>query len=213
MKMMESFNASDHLDYIIDTCRSTDFLHKTTILTGRNGSGKSLIRKMISGKIEKELEKEGRTNIDSSHIVSSVSMEFRTYNDPMWAGINFARHDAPENPTSLETFRFISGLLNNSDRYLVIDEPEIGMAEELQLLLCNFINEKLPTLDTFGILIITHSRTIVNNILHDQFINLDGMTEDQWINRIPQLPSYTLEEFEERSHQLFLEVNKRSSKK
>lgn len=211
--MKKEFNASEHLDHIIDICRNTDFLHKTTILTGSNGSGKSLIRKMISGKIGKELESEGKTDIDLSHIVSSISMEFRTYNDPMWSGLNFARHDAPENPTSLETFRFISGLLNNSERYLVIDEPEIGMAEELQLLLCNFINEKLPALDTFGILIITHSRTIVNNILHDQFINLDGLTEQQWVNRVPQLPNYTLDEFEKRSHQLYLEVVKRSEKK
>lgn len=201
--------AEKRLERIIEVLTKYDYIHKTTILTGSNGSGKSFLRKTIWQKIEQELEKEGVTGIDPHHLVASVSMERRTSSDPMCAAMNAFTHDTTWNPTSQETFHFVQGLLQQPDRYLIIDEPEIGMAEETQLLLCKEINEKLLSINSLGVLIITHSRTIVRNVEHDQFINMDGMTEEQWLNRIPQLPTYSFEEFTTASHELFLAINKR----
>lgn len=199
-------SAEERFEIIVDTLRNNNFTHHTTIITGSNGSGKSVIRKSIRGKIEKEIGEEEVTRIGENHLIASVSMERRTSNDGI---MNIFNSDTPWCPTSENTFHFIRGLLDNStDHYIVIDEPEIGMSEEMQLLLCSYFNDKLAGLNSLGVLIITHSRTIVKNILHDQFINLDGMTEDQWVNRIPQVPTYTIEEFEEASHQLFLAIQK-----
>ena len=203
-------SAEERFEVIVDTLRNNNFTHHTTIITGSNGSGKSVIRKSIRGKIEKEIGEEEVTRIGKNRLIASLSMERRTSNDGI---MNIFNSDTPWTPTSENTFHFIRGLLDNSnDCYVVLDEPEIGMSEEMQLLLCSYFNDRLAGLRSLGVLIITHSRTIVKNILHDQFINLDGMTEDQWINRIPQVPAYTIEEFEEASHQLFLAIQKAKKK-
>jgi predicted ATPase len=205
-------SAETRLQRIRDILKNNTFTHHTTILTGSNGSGKSFIRKAIGQKIQMELEASGE-KFREGHIVASVSMERRTSSDPFCQAMNAFSHDASWNPTSEETFRFVTGLLGQDDRYLVIDEPEIGMAEELQLLLCNEINNKLLGLNSFGVLIITHSRTIVKNVIHDQFLNMDGLDENQWLTREPKLPDYTFEEFEKASHELFLEIEKAVVKK
>ena len=203
-------SAEERFEVIVDTLRNNNFTHHTTIITGSNGSGKSVIRKSIRGKIEKEIGEEEVTRIGKNRLIASLSMERRTSNDGI---MNIFNSDTPWTPTSENTFHFIRGLIDNSnDCYVVLDEPEIGMSEEMQLLLCSYFNDRLAGLRSLGVLIITHSRTIVKNILHDQFINLDGMTEDQWINRIPQVPAYTIEEFEEASHQLFLAIQKAKKK-
>lgn len=193
---------------ILDILKNNTFTHRTTILTGSNGSGKSFIRKAIGQKIQLELEAVGE-KVDRNHLVASVSMERRTSSDPFCEAMNAFNHDASWNPTSEETFHFVQGLLKQNERYLVIDEPGIGMSEEMQLLLCKEINENLLGLNSYGVLIIIHSRTIVKNTSHDQFINIDGLTEDQWLTREPKLPNYTFDEFEIASHELFLAIEKR----
>jgi len=200
-------SAEIRLQRIRDILTNNTFTHRTTILTGSNGSGKSFIRKAIWQKIQMELEEKGE-KFEKGHLVASVSMERRTSSDPFCQAMNAFSHDASWNPTSEETFNFVQGLLGQNDRYLIIDEPEIGMAEELQLLLSNVINDKLLGLKSFGVLIITHSRTIVKNVMHDQFLNMDGLTEEQWLNREPKLPDYTFDEFTKASHELFLEIEK-----
>lgn len=207
------FDPDKQVDKIVDIVNTNNFLHHTTILTGSNGSGKSLIRKIIWSRIKSELESSGVEVKENGHLVASVSMERRTNSSLLGFGaLNCLARDSTWSPTSQETFHFIDGLLETSDRYLVIDEPEIGMAEEMQLLLCQFINEKLQTLNSHGVLIITHSRTIVKNLVHDQFINMDGLGEDEWLSREVKLPEYTYEEFKKRSHELFLAIEKRLKK-
>ena len=201
-------SAEVRLQRILDILKNNTFTHRTTILTGSNGSGKSFIRKAIGQKIQLELEAVGE-KVDRNHLVASVSMERRTASDPFCQAMNAFTHDASWNPTSEETFRFVQGLLGQNDRYLIIDEPEIGMSEEVQMLLSNVINDKLLGLKSFGVLIITHSRTIVKNVMHDQFLNMDGLTEEQWLTRESKLPDYTFEEFTKASHELFLAIEKR----
>ena len=207
------FNAKEHLDNLLKLIKTNHFTDNITILTGDNGSGKSLVRKIISEKIRKELEENGEL-VDMNHLVSAVSMEKRTYDDPMWGGLNCFAHDSPTDPTSINTYVFIRQLLKQGNRFIVIDEPEIGMSEETQLLLCNSLNKKLQEVENLkGVLIITHSRVIVNFLSHNQFLNIEGLTEEQWLGRELKLPKYTLEELHEKSNSLFREIENRTKKK
>ena len=59
------------------------------------------------------------------------------------------------------------------------------MSEELQIGFCQMLNKKLPELleKNFAIMVITHSRHVVNTLNHDNFMNIEGMTEEEWVNR------------------------------
>ena len=47
------------------------------------------------------------------------------------------------------------------------------------------LNEKFPNIlkNNYGILVITHSEDVVKNLNHDNFINIEGMSEEQWLTR------------------------------
>lgn len=110
-----------------------------TILTGNNGSGKSLIRRQL---------------------------------------------------TSLNTLRLIKGVVNEISKseekcFLIFDEFEIGCSEETVLALIIELNEILKELKTknIGVLVITHSRLVVERLNNDHFINLEGKKQEEWLNR------------------------------
>lgn len=157
-------------------------LNKVTVLTGKNGSGKSLLRKMLPGVVAE------KTGADSNHIVASVSMETRTQRKFEFSALNSLGIDDPDNPTSLETLYKINKLFEvcspDNKRFLVIDEPEIGMGEEMVAAITIFLNETFDSLPDgcLGVLVITHNRHIVSNLIGD-FINLEGMTKEEWLNR------------------------------
>ena len=79
------------------------------------------------------------------------------------------------------------------NKFIVIDELEIGMSREVQAGVCHMLNEKFPDIskNNYGILVITHSEDVVKNLKHDNFINIEGMSEEQWLTRdiIPVDPS------------------------
>ena len=167
-----------HIDRLIEIMEGLR-LHETTILTGRNGQGKSFIRKVLPQFIA-EKTGDGR---GTGRCVAETSLQRR-----MGCDLSFERAWTCDNdwmPTSLETLRNVESLLHASDRYLVIDELELGMGEELQLGAClhlaPLLRESLER--NLGILVITHSRTIVENLPHDGFVNIDGMTEEEWRHR------------------------------
>ena len=60
--------------------------------------------------------------------------------------------------------------------------------------LAEYLNQNLHIDQTLGVLIITHSRTMVKHLKHDNFINLENMSEEQWLNReiIPMSPAELL---------------------
>lgn len=156
-------------------------INKLTILTGGNGRGKSFIRKILWQGIKSQL---GITERKS--VVSDCSMERRTGIHSHLGGLGVALRDNEATPTSINTYEFIQGLVGCCDRFLVIDEPEIGMSEESQLGLANYLNKiKDDTLSrNYGLLVITHSRTLVANVESDCFINIEGLTKDEWLNRV-----------------------------
>lgn len=164
-------------------------LNKITILTGSNGSGKSLIRTQLPFLVRDYLNLNDVK--ETKGYICSTSMEARTKSVSDWGALSSVRHDTAWVATSQNTLSEIKNLFNsvrNSNyKYLVIDEFEIGCGEETILALSHYINSAIKDLlentQLEGVLIITHSRIGVKNINHDIFLNIDGMTEDEWLNR------------------------------
>lgn len=203
----EHLNA--HVDRIVELCKEVP-LHKVTILTGGNACGKSVIRKQLALIIPDKLDDEGISHGKST--VASASMQLRTESKPEWGAFSSITHDSPWSATSDATLNMINQLFRNSSdpRYIIIDELEIGMSEELQIGFCNMLNKKLPEIleKNFGIMVITHSRHVVNTLNHDNFMNIEGMTEDEWINR--EIVPIDPEDLEKWADELFKTIRDRS---
>lgn len=160
-------------------------LDQISILTGKNGSGKSLLRRLLSIRAKKEGE-----------LVVHSSQELRTSSHPMLGAFSSFASDVDWLPTSLNTLNIISSL-PLEDNFLVLDELEIGCSEETILAITLWLNEWLPEQHIKGSLVITHSRHIVENLNYDNWFNLEGMTQEEWINR-PIKPT-DLEQLKENS--------------
>lgn len=182
---------------------------KITVLTGKNGSGKSMLRKLLSFILAEKL------GTDPQHTVASVSMESRTQKKYEFSALSAMGIDDPTNPTSSETMHNINSLVNahteKNKRYLVIDEPEIGMGEEMVAALVLKLNKMFETMPegVYGIMIITHNRYIVKH-LNSEFINLEGMSREEWLNR--EIIPTDLAQFEEDSLGLYRAINNRLKK-
>lgn len=161
-----------------------------TILTGNNGSGKSLIRKQLPFAFQKlyELEDISKTR----GWILSTSMDARTSSNPEWGALSSIMNDTSWIATSQNTFHSINSMLKaveTSDKckYIVIDEYEIGCSEETIIALAEFINKKIQKLledkKIIGAMIITHSRLGLEHIKFDHFVNLEGKTYEEWKNR------------------------------
>jgi ABC-type Mn2+/Zn2+ transport system ATPase subunit len=109
--------------------------------------------------------------------------------------------------TSQNTIHTIDCVFNSKNPdFIVIDEPEIGLGEELQLGMAEYLNEKIKAV-TCGVLIITHSKHIVKNLIHDDFINLEKMNETDWLNR--EIKPVAVAEFKEYAESLFIAIRDR----
>lgn len=190
MEISECFNN-------LVSCLERININKITLLTGRNSSGKSLIRKQMPFHIGDELG-----ILPKNVKILETSMEARSSINENSVGLN---HDISWLATSSQTIHSIKVKLNleRFRHYTIIDEPELGVGEELQLGLVDYLNDKLIEFKekNMGILIITHSKLIANKIIFDDFINLDGFTYDEWINRIPV--KLSLDDFENFSNGMF----------
>ena len=183
-------------------------LHQSTILVGNNGSGKSVVRKLLSLTIDKLTKnKEAK--------VKQISMETRTGTD--CCGMHLMA-DASWEPTSCHTYDLTKSLFKScfeddeyKDKklipyYFIIDELEIGMSRESQLAMCNYIKELIPDINkrSYGLLIITHSEFVVEqlkNVCNFMDLNNPNITADEWINR--DIVATDFEQLEEDTHELF----------
>ena len=196
-------NYEKHLNHLIDLTDSID-VNKITILTGPNGSGKSLVRKLIASTVAK-----ARPNENYKEVVASISQERRTNSTPAWGALSSIFSDLPWNPTSLETYHLCKKLSqdNLKGRYLIFDEPEIGMSEE------GILGWSLWFRKTFGeyssgVLIITHSRILVESLRDiSEFVNISGLSRDEWLNR--EIVPVDFEKLETESDELYRTVQKR----
>lgn len=196
MKNKEELN--EYIDYLKDVEESID-LSKITVLTGNNGSGKSLIRKLLTSRVEEELD--GK--------LKSTSMELRTMNNPMWGALSSSMSDCEWLATSYSTFNLLKKCLaaskkDEKTKYIVIDEMEIGCSEETILAFIEYVNQELKELN-IGCLIITHSKLVVEKINSDSFINLQKKTKEEWLNR--EITPTNLEELE--ANELFYAIRDR----
>jgi hypothetical protein len=152
-----------------------------SVLTGSNGSGKSLVRTQFIFYLARKKKKDPK---NMRGILGSVSMQLRTSSNSEWGALSGAMRDTEWIPTSLNTFHLINGLLEKDFEYIIIDEPEIGMGEELIMSLCDFLNKAFEKNPNRGFLIITHNRYLVYNLKSDKFFNCDGIkTKQEWIDR------------------------------
>ena len=183
-----------------------------TILTGSNGGGKSLLRNQFGLKYQEDTERN-----PNKRKCKTISMELRTTVNPMWSALSGAMLDNEATPTSLNTFKLIKGVLKaagifeehepgtirmySETGYIIIDEPEIGMSEEMVLALGNYLLEIFPLIraEKIGLMIITHSRILVDLLTSIppvtytvdewlntfRFINLDGLGLTEYVCRQP----------------------------
>lgn len=195
---------------LIKTCAESVNPNVVTVLTGKNGSGKSLVRKLISGYLSEKL------GTDPNKTVAAISMESRSQRKHDFDALCALGIDDPENPTGAESVNNVNMLVGNackkdSPRYIVIDEPEIGMGEELVMALCIKLNQMFNPLPEgcLGVLIITHNRYLVNNI-EGEFRNIEGMDKDAWLTR--EIIPTDIEEFETDALELWRAINNRIKK-
>ena len=127
-------------------------------------------------------------------------------------GLGVMLRDDGETPTSVETYSSIKKAIKSvGDHFLCLDEIEIGCSEETTLAMVKFLNENLPK-DSLGILIITHSRQVVQSLNHDHFFNLDGFdTKEEWLDR--DVHPLSLDELKNKSLEFRRYVCRRTNEK
>lgn len=175
---------------LIDTFHNKINIEGITILTGNNGSGKSLIRNQIPFLFKNKYEVELK---DMKGWILSTSMQARTESRPEHGALSSIMHDTPWIATSQNTFHAIKQIIKtikekeNNTKYLIIDEYEIGCSEETIMALAIYLDSKLQALlkekKIEGAMIITHSRIGLKHIKHDHFVNIEGLTEEEWLTR------------------------------
>lgn len=194
-----------HIDRLIEIAESIE-LGKLTILTGSNGAGKSVIRKILPTRIQKKLGKDS-----PERLVSSLSFMSRAGLSST-IGINFLR-DTEWTSTGDNTVHLLKSIINHEKRFIVLDEVELGMGEELQLAVANYINSVKDEVlkKSYGLLVITHSRIIANTLKEDAFFNIDGFnTKKEWLNR--KVVPTDLDQFQKDCDDLFVAIRDRSEK-
>jgi hypothetical protein len=173
---IENFDFDAHIDRVI-ALRDQVKPGVVTIITGPNGYGKSLLRKLLS-----TIEVDGKVVK-----CASISMERRTSPNNDFGALRSIAIDRADDATSNNSFYLIECLLKEKDRYYILDESEIGMGKEVLLGVLQYIEadiaEKKANGKFYGMLVITHSEFLIENFKHDNFLNMEGMTYDEWKNR------------------------------
>lgn len=197
----------DYVDKLIDITNSIN-ITKKTLLTGRNAGGKSFIRKLLTSIIHNKYKLEGK-----KAAVLQASQELRTKSNPEFGAMSSFAHDLEWLATSDNTLNCLKQIINKKDKasYIIIDEPEIGLGEELLIGVCDWLNAELEHINC-GILITTHSRIFIEHCnICDEWINLEGLTKFEWLHRVPE--KLNKEEFDEFSYNLFEVIRDRLNKK
>lgn len=193
----------DKVSKLIEIIEDID-IEGISILTGSNGGGKSMIRQQFALKY-----KNGKIENPNKRKCKSISMQLRTSTNPAFGALSSAMLDNEASPTSLNTFNLIQGVFQASGLYkeikegevealsetgyIILDEPEIGMAEETvtALVLWLFKHISLLKREKIGLMIITHSRLLVDMFLAHSiennyslnFYNLDNLSIEEYVDK------------------------------
>lgn len=196
--MKLNINFDEHINSLVDICDSIDET-KITVLTGFNATGKSLIRKLLKSTFSEKLN-------DKKIIIPHSSQELRTSNVASLGALSSIANDVDWLSTSQQSISLIKKMINYDNFYVVIDEPEIGCSEELQLGIADYFNKNFDR-EKKGCLIITHSKIIVKNIVSDVFINIEKQTKNEWLNR--EINMVSLDDFIKFSDEMFINIRNR----
>jgi hypothetical protein len=179
---------------------------KLCIVTGKNVSGKSLLRKVLHNCHHD-------ANVEYIHLSQSArcgngglgAMRSMVYGSEIDDSTGY-------NSTSVVTTALKTGASRDKPFSLMLDEPEIGCSEELSAALGVRIVRDFDTLTNLvGMIIVTHSRQLVKHLLplnptHLRMAN-DGMTLEQWVNR-EIVPVASLEDLKDEGHKKWGEIEK-----
>lgn len=169
-----------------------------TILTGDNGTGKSLIRKVLCSSLRNQEN-------DDTIKIADISMEKRTGLHAGLGGGGVFFRDVEWVATSDNSLSFLYSLFNSAkDRYLVLDEPELGMSQDLQKSIGIYLSKRIPETmkENRGMLIITHSREFVRSLsVEHVFVNLQKKSEEEWLNESAK--EIDLDDFRKKCDALF----------
>jgi predicted ATPase len=198
-------NYEEQLDAILKVLEAIPMDGSISVLTGKNGTGKSLIRKQLSFRSRKA----------NGQPVVHASMELRTGMHSHLGGLGALLRDTDWSATSYSTIHTIKMAMKSvRGGYLCLDEIEIGLGEETIRGLVKWLNINLRNAvkESLGCLVITHSRFVVRNLKFDHWFNLDGYaTPKEWLGR--KIVPTDLEKLNKDSLELFRLVNDRSKKK
>lgn len=171
---------------------------QVTILTGDNGTGKSLIRKVLCSSLRNQEN-------DDTIKIADISMEKRTGLHAGLGGGGVFLRDVEWVATSDNSLSFLYSLLNSAkNRYLVLDEPELGMSQDLQKSIGIYLSKRIPETmkENRGMLIITHSREFVRSLsVEHVFVNLQKKSEEEWLNESAK--EIDLDDFRKKCDALF----------
>lgn len=164
-------------DKMIEIHKAIPLDGSISVLTGSNGTGKSLIRSQLGHRTK---------NMGNKNVVHA-SMELRTGTHSNLGGLGVFMRDTEQKSTSENTIACIKQAVKSIyDNYLCLDEIEIGCSLEMTMGIVQWLNENLKSAveGTLGCLIITHSAFVVQNLDFDHWFNLDGYdAPEEWCNR------------------------------
>lgn len=186
-------------DRIIDFLDNSLELGKVIVLTGGNATGKSLIRRVIWTRL-KNLKDDGR---NPGQYTVDTSMERRTGSYEGLGALSSVFRDDPWVATSECSLHGIENVIKLDDRFIILDEPEIGCSLELQAGIAKMLNRKKKEIlkNSLGMLVITHSNILVEHLNSDVFFNMEGMTKEEWLNR--EIVPINIKAFEKEANETF----------
>ena len=182
--MYKNDNLTEHYNHLIGIANSIN-PSKLTILTGGNATGKSLIQTQMQFMLSTQFD----VNIKVARkMIRHISMNTRTQNRPELGALSGVGHDLTWIATSQNTLSIIDKMfksINDNVKYLIFDEPEIGCSDETTYAIALYLNKKIKELNNknVGVLLITHSKYMVTHFNHDVFINIEEMSEQEWLTR------------------------------
>lgn len=179
------------------------------LIVGQNGAGKSMVRRML------------KTGAGERKIATyDFSQERRCEGGVMGAMIYGSEHWESTGYISIKTFRTAFKQDPDVSEYMFIwDEPEIGLSEESQLGIIQFVREQFAKdrdERLLGCVFMTHSRLFVRGFMDYPkmaFIDLDGKyaTAAEWADR--EAVAADLDEVCDRGIARFRELSKMLNKK
>jgi predicted ATPase len=200
--MIRSFE--EQCDHITDMIKAIPMDGSISVLTGSNGTGKSLVRTQLSFRAKEQKK-----------VVVHSSMALRTGLHSELGGMGVFLRDDDWNATSYETIRSIKkAIQSTNDNFLCLDEIEIGCSTEMIMGMALWLNEHLrPGIEgSLGCLVITHSPYVVEHLEHDNWFNMDNYeTAEAWLAR--PIEPVDLDAFIEEQQGMFKAVRGRMKSK